>query len=174
MLRKRKAVALPGAIALASFMLIVSIAVSSIIVELITLNQIKTIVNQNNMHFAEIYSEFLSKDTGIGVAGRETSINNFIHDINTMDGVKYRYRTYADANDANENYRAFVVYKLNEDTIIYYAIYDSSNPSHPTIAYQTDSSNIYAPYLQKGEDTRKYQYLGGIIRLPDDVPPVGD
>ena len=171
MLRKKKGVALPGAIALASFLLIVSLAVSSIIIELITLNQIKTIVNENNMYFSEVYSKFLAKDTGIGSAGRMTNINDYIYELNHMDDAKYRYRTYADGEGENEHYRAFMVYKLNEFSMLYYAIYKSDEVGHPTIAYQTDSSNLYAPYLQKSGDARKYKYLGGIIKLPDDIPP---
>lgn len=168
MLRKKKGVALPGAIALASFLLIVSLAVSSIIIELITLNQIKTIVNENNMHFSEIYSEFRSKDSG---EDRITKINNYVYSLNHMDDAKYRYFTFVD-NPDDEHYRSLVVYKLREDTILYYAIYDVKDENHKTIAYQTDSTKIYKVLKHVSEQEGDRYYLGGIIKLDQYIPPV--
>ena len=161
MYKKNKGVALPGAIALATFMLLVSMGLSSIIIELVTLNKLNSVKNENNLLFAANFNYFLSQDPGLNGDDRDNKIANALTTLRNNN--KYRYYSYIDDVD-NEAYRSLVVYKLKEDKVIYYAIYDSSTKE--VISYQDDSDNLYIPIMQKDGDTQAYYYLGGIIKLP--------
>lgn len=119
-MKKRKGAALPTAVALCTFLLIITFVVTSLIVELSMLNRVT--LKENNL-------ETLSNK----------AFNTFVTnngDISSLDDTTYTWKTYNGENDI----KALVAYKNNSDSIVYYSVYDFTN--RKVLAYQTSVTYI--------------------------------
>lgn len=136
-MRKRKGAALPGAIILCTFLLIVSFGVSYMVVETITLSQLSKIEDDNHLIFSKSYNEFVASD---GLLPSDTTFN---------------WATYY--NDGEPTVKALVASSKANNEMKFYTIYDFTN--NKTIAYQTDEFYITSEIV--GNKTT--YYLAGLI-----------
>lgn len=134
-MKKRKGAALPTAVALCTFLLIITFVVTSLIVELSMLNRMT--VKENNL------------ETLTNKAFNTFVANN--GDISSFDDTTYTWKTYNGENDI----KALVAYKNNSDSIVYYSIYDFTNSK--VLAYQTS-----VIYIKEVDGVR---LLAGIVPI---------
>lgn len=142
-MRRKKAAALPGAIALCSILLIVSITVSGTIITMVSENKI------NRMRL-DYETEFL-------VAHEKFVADGGVSDIETLLGdTSFRPRVYT-LNGTNV--KTLVAWKKNIDEIKYYSIVDFDTGD--VLAYQTTNLYIY-------EDLDNW-YVGGIVPISKEI-----
>lgn len=144
-MKKKKAMALPGAIFLCTMLLIVSVTVAATIMAISTLNIINRTESENELDFLSMHEKFVNGGGVLPDPGSE----------------KYRYRAYNYEYESveNEDIKALVAWKLNDDVVKYYSIVDFSDAENiKVLAYQTS-------YLYITED-ENYQYLGGYLAIP--------
>lgn len=142
-MRKRKGFAIPTALALSSVLLVVSIAVTSIILETSIFNRSVTLDDNHLLEFASAYEVFK----------REESVEH-------IESNRYRFRKF---DLEGTRISALAALKKTVDEIVFYSIYDFDTGK--TLAYQTDS--FYMPI--RGDEEEAAYYLGGIVPLPRDI-----
>ena len=133
---KRKGAALPTAVALCTFLLIITFTVTTLILEISTINTINNMETKRNILFSESHNTFVSNNG----------------DISSITDETYTWATYNGEN----NIKALVAYMKNGNTIKFYSIYDFDNSK--TLAYQT--SVIYTTTNSEG-----VTMLGGIVPI---------
>lgn len=146
-MRKKKAAALPGAIALCSILLIISITVSGTIVTMVSENKINRMKLDYETEFLVAHEKFVA-DRG------ETDIGTLLGD------TSFRPRVYTLAG--HPNIKSLVAWKKNIDEIKYYSIVNFDVDEDETykidvLAYQTTNLYIY-------EDEDNW-YVGGIVPI---------
>lgn len=119
-MRKLKGAALPSAIMLCTFLLIVSFGVSSLIIQTSNLNKANDIIKNQRVVFLESCTQYVSTDP--------RSVSNI------KDKTVLSYRVYTEGN-----YKALCGY-VGGDQLRYYAIFDTTQ-NYKIVAYQT--SNLY-------------------------------
>ena len=119
-MRKKKGAALPMAIILCMFMLIVSFAVSYLVVDNFTINRITEFDNNSELVFLTSHNEYIKN-----------------HDLNDITDDTHQYKDYEKPD--NTNIKALVAYQKNDTKIVFYSIYDFEH--NELLAYQT--SNFY-------------------------------
>ncbi len=142
-MRKQKGFAIPTALALSSVLLVVSVAVTSIILETSIFNRSVTLDDNHLLEFASAHEVFV----------REESIEH-------IESTRYRYKM---IDLEGTHISALVALKKSVDEIVFYSIYDFQTGK--TLAYQTDS--FYMPI--RGDEEEAAYYLGGIVPLPRDI-----
>lgn len=142
-MRKQKGFAIPTALALSSVLLVVSVAVTSIILETSIFNRSVTLDYNHLLEFASAHEVFV----------REESIEH-------IESTRYRYKMF---DLEGTHISALVALKKSVDEIVFYSIYDFQTGK--TLAYQTDS--FYMPI--HGDEEEAAYYLGGIVPLPRDI-----
>lgn len=146
---RKKGAALPGAIALCSILLIVSITVSGTIVGLVSNNKINRMKADNEFEFLIAHEKFVNNG-----GSSDKDITSLIGDVN--------FRPHVYEKDDNSNIKSLVAWKKNVDEIKYYSIVDFTNLGDiKVLAYQTDKLYVY-------EDA-DYWYLGGLVKIAKDV-----
>ena len=140
-MRKNKGAALPGAVALCSIMLILSVTVAGTVVSVITTNKARRLNTENELDFLISHEQFIAN----GAATNETEY---------ITSSKYDYMVYANIIE-DHNVKALVAFIKNTETPKYYSVYDFT--SSKVLAYQT--SNLY---IYEDED---YIYYGGIVQV---------
>ena len=114
-MRKLKGAALPSAIMLCTFLLIVSFGVSSLIIQTSNLNKANDIIKNQRVVFLESCTQYKSTK-------------------NIKDETVLTYRVFTEGH-----YEALCGY-VGGDQLRYYAIFDK-NQNYKIVAYQT--SNLY-------------------------------
>lgn len=135
-MNSRRGAALPTAVALCTFLLIISFVVTSIILEISMLNKLTNIETDRNLLFLQAHNLFI-KHNG---------------DISTLEDTTYTWHTY----DGENNIKALAAYKNNSNEIKFYSIYDFDNEK--TLAFQ--SSVTYVTTNNEG-----VLMLGGIVPI---------
>ena len=135
-MRKQKGIALPGAIALSSIMLIVSVTVAAVVIAVIGVANARTKTLENDLDFLTAHELFV-KGT---------------FDPETYNDGKYKYEVYPYTKGGTE-YKALVAKNKVSGEIRYYSVYDFTH--RKVMAYQT--TNLY---ITEDEDN---MYLGGIV-----------
>lgn len=137
-MRKRKGAALPSAVALCTFLLVVSFAVSYLVVETITIAKLAQMENQNELVFSTAHNEFVVSG---GNLPADTSI--------------FHWEEYHDEGD--DTIKALVGYVKADNEMKFYSIYDFTN--NKLLAYQTTKFYITSEIV--GNKTT--YYLAGMI-----------
>lgn len=138
-MRKRKGAALPGAVILCTFLLIVSFTVSYIVIETISLSQYQKIVQSHNLIYQTAHNEFVKNN---GALPTDTTFNWEVYE-----------------KEEDTNVKALAAYHKASDELEFYSIYDFEHDE--LLAYQT--SSFYITTTTVGEQTTKY--LGGIVKV---------
>ena len=111
-MRIRRGAALPTAVALCTFLLIISFVVTSIILEISMLNKLTNIETDRNLLFLQAHNLFIEHNG----------------DISTLEDATYTWHTY----DGDNNIKALAAYKNNSNEIKFYSIYDFDNEKTST------------------------------------------
>ena len=138
-MKMRKGAALPGAVALCSILLIVSVAVAGTVVSIVSTNLARRTKSANELEFLNSHEQFVNNDG----------------DPSAITGTKYTYRVYDFDEIPGKEIKALVAYVKDTETIKYYSIYDFTN--YETLAYQTNNLYIY--------NDENYIYLGGLVKI---------
>ena len=139
-MKKKKGAALPTAIILCMFMLVVSFAVSYLVVDNFTINLITQFDNNAELTFISSHNQYV-KSHG---------------DITAITDETYSYKDYEKTN--NNNIKALVAYHKVDNSIQFYSIYDFEHDK--VLAYQT--SDFYIT------NDGVYDYVGGLVALRND------
>ena len=138
-MKVKKGAALPGAVALCSILLIVSVAVAGTVVSIVGTNIARRNKNSNDLEFLNSHEQFVRSNG----------------DQSAITGTKYTYRVYDYDEVVGKDIKALVAYVKGTDTIKYYSIYDFTHGE--TLAYQTNNLYIY--------NDENYIYLGGLVKI---------
>ena len=114
-MRKRKGAALPTAIIMCVFLLIISFSVSAFVVQAVSLNNVYRIKSNRNLIYLKSNQEFISG--------------------NPVSDTTLKWEIY----DGENNIKALAAYGRATDQMVFYSIYDFDN--NEQLAYQT--SNFY-------------------------------
>ena len=137
-MRKKKGAALPTAIILCMFMLIVSFAVAYLVVDNFTINRISEFDANSELIFLTSHNEYIKN-----------------HDLSDITDTTYEYRNYEKQD--NTNIKALVAYQKGNNEMKFYSIYDFEHDEVEVLAYQT--SNFYIT------NDGVYDYLAGIVAI---------
>ena len=118
-MKLRKAAALPGAIIICTLLLIISITVTSLVMQSATNVLVGDSTEQKLSDFADYFNKF--KETG---------------DASLISSTRYDFKTYNGENQV----KALVACEKSSETVVFYAIYDFD--SQDTLAYQTSDFYI--------------------------------
>ena len=135
-MRIRRGAALPTAVALCTFLLIISFVVTSIILEISMLNKLTNIETDRNLLFLQAHNLFIEHNG----------------DISTLEDATYTWHTYEGEN----NIKALAAYKNYSNEIKFYSIYDFDNEK--TLAFQSNVTYV----TTNGEGVLM---LGGIVPI---------
>lgn len=139
-MKLRKAAALPGAIIICTLLLIISITVTSLVMQSATNVLVGDSTEQKLSDFADYFNKF--KETG---------------DASLISSTRYDFKTYNGENQV----KALVACEKSSETVVFYAIYDfDSQHTQHTLAYQT--SDFYI------EDKEGVNYLAGIVPMVEE------
>lgn len=142
---RRKGAALPGAIALCSILLIVSITVSGTIVALVSNNKINRMRAENDFEFMVAHEKFIAAN-----GSSDAEIATLLGDVN--------FRPHVYEKVGNPNIKSLVAWKKNVDEIKYYSIADFTDLDNIKIlAYQTE--NLYIT------EDENFIYVGGYVEI---------
>lgn len=139
-MRKRKGLALPGAVALCSFLIVMSFAVSIIVLQTFSNNKINNIYREQKILFAQSHAQFFESK------GDKSAITD----------KSLTYRVYSGEDDI----KALCAFVGTRNELRYYAIYDFTVDNEKVLVYQT--SNLYL------KDIDGISYLGGLVPLGND------
>ena len=114
-MRKKKGAALPTAIALCSILLIVTLGVTTAILEMVSASRINEYNISNHLYFENNTQRFIKGET--------------------LDESKYDWVV----KDGENNVKALIAYTKGTSDIVFYCIYDFGTNEY--LAYQ--DSNIY-------------------------------
>ena len=114
-MRMRKGAALPTAIIMCVFLLIVTFSVSAFVVQAVSLNNVHKIKSNRNLIYLKSNEEFISS--------------------NPISDTSFNWEIY----DGENNIKALAAYGKTTDQMVFYSIYDFDN--NEQLAYQT--SNFY-------------------------------
>ena len=117
-MRLKKAAALPGAIIICTILLIMSVTVSSLVIQ----SNTNTIVSNANEEKYSVFADFFNKFTQTG-------------DTSLIESDRYTCKVY----DGENNIKALVARDAVE-TLVFYGIYDFDNDD--ILAYQTSDFYI--------------------------------
>ena len=138
-MKSKKGAALPTAIILCMFMLIVTFGVTYLVIDNFTVNRISELDNNAELIFLTSHNEYV-KNSG---------------DLLSITDTTYNYKEYKKSE--LENVKALVA--LNKaGEMKFYSIYDFDHDE--LLAYQTSEFYI----TNDGE----YDYLGGLIKVKDE------
>ena len=130
MMKKRKGAALPSAVILCMFMLIVTFGVTYLIIDNFTLNRISELDNNAELIFLTSHNEYIKNDG----------------DLSAISDTTYVYKEYKEsasiihgAGAEDKDIKALVAYNA-ANTMKFYSIYDFY--ADELIAYQTSDFYI--------------------------------
>ena len=136
-MRKQKGAALPGAIILCTFLLVVSFAVSYLVIETVALAKVAKIEADQSLILSNGHNEFVSNGGNI------------------PSDTTFNWQTYYD--EGNPTVKGLVAYAKASQEMKFYSIYDFTNDK--LLAYQT--KEFYITSENVGNKTTFY--LAGIV-----------
>ena len=137
-MKKRRGVALPAAIMLCSFLLIVSFGVSSFVISAAANNKVGEVLRNRRITFLQSHEQYFAS-----------------MDVNSISDTTFTYRVFE--KEGETSIKALCAYLAN-DELTSYAIYDFSDVRNKKVlAYQT--SNLYVTTVDGN------QYVGGLIKI---------
>lgn len=137
-MKKRRGVALPAAVMLCSFLLIVSFGVSSFVIVTATNNRVGEVFKNRRIAFLQSHEQYFNS-----------------MDFTLINDTTLTYKVFN--KEDNDSIRALCAY-LNTGELVCYAIYDFTDfDERKVLAYQTD--NLYVLTIEQD------QYVGGLVKI---------
>ena len=139
-MRKRKGAALPSAVILSTFLLVVSFAVSYLVIQAVTLAKLSNMYADDTITFSTVHNKFVASDGDDSALPTDT---------------KFSWQTYDDG--VNDRVIALVACSKADETMKFYSIYDFEHDK--LLAYQTSEFYITSNRV----DNKTTYYLAGLI-----------
>lgn len=121
-MRKRRAAALPGAIAICTLLLIISLTVTTVIFSIVATNKIKAVNIDNNLYYLTYHNEFIDNNG----------------DKSSFPTDKVNWETYNDGD-----IKVLVAKSKITNSLLFYSVYDFDQ--NKVLAYQT--RDFYCPII---------------------------
>ena len=141
-MRRRRGAALPAAVMLCSFLLIISFGVASLVITSVSINKVSSVQRAQRIAFLQSHEQYYE-----------------YMDIEYITDKSLVYKVYEKEDDAD--IKALVAYVTQDSTDPrFYAIYDFNDVNDKKVlAYQT--SDLYITTVGG------HQYVGGLVKIGD-------